>query len=95
MRNSVKSLLVAVVLLTIAILLSMAMTNLLVDEPGATKVLQENGYTYIKITGYRYFMKGQDDAYATGFEAISSSGHPVSGSVTRGLWYKGATIRFD
>lgn len=80
-----KTLLFALCLLTLA-----ACT----DDDTAIRVLQQSGYTQIKITGYRPFMKGEDDTYSTGFEAISPTGAQVSGAVTGGP-FKGNTIRLD
>ena len=60
----------------------------------ARKVLEDQGYTEIRITGWRPFMAGEKESYSTGFEAISPSGKEVSGAVTGGL-FKGSTIRFD
>lgn len=65
-----------------------------VDPQGATKVLQANGYKDIKITGYKWF-NGTQDFYNTGFEATASNGTRMSGNVSRGLFFKGSTIRFD
>jgi hypothetical protein len=64
------------------------------DQAGATRTLLNSGYTNIKITGYRFFMKGKDDVYCTGFEADSPNGNRVTGAVTRG-WFKGNTVRLD
>jgi hypothetical protein len=64
------------------------------DEDGARRVLQQNGYKDITITGYRFGMGGEHDTYVTGFEATSPSGSRVSGAVCSGL-FKGSTIRFD
>lgn len=64
-------------------------------RPDATrKLLEDNGYSNITITGYAFFYAGQDDIFSTGFEAISPSGKPVKGAVTGGL-LKGYTIRFN
>lgn len=49
------------------------------DDDNATRVLQQSGYTQIKITG---------------FEAVSPAGAQVSGAVTGGP-FKGNTIRLD
>lgn len=65
------------------------------DEPGARRTLEGAGYRDITITGYRFFMKGDDDWYCTGFEAIGPSGQRVTGAVTGGFWTKGKTIRMD
>jgi hypothetical protein len=64
------------------------------DAPTAERVLSQNGYRDIKITGYAVFYCGRDDTYSTGFTATSPSGVPVKGAVCSG-WGKGATIRFE
>lgn len=58
------------------------------------RILTENGYTDIELTGYSWFACGQDDAFSTGFVATSPAGKRVEGTVCAG-WFKGATIRFD
>jgi hypothetical protein len=63
-------------------------------ESTARRVLEDNGYTDIKITGYRFMMCGKDDSFSTGFEATSPAKKRVTGAVCEG-WTKGATIRFD
>lgn len=65
-----------------------------VDVEGATRVLQANGFTNIKITGYKWF-NGNHDYYNTAFEATSVNGTRVSGNVSRGILFKGSTIRLD
>ena len=65
-----------------------------VDPEGATKVLKSNGFTDIKITGYKWF-NGTPDFYNTGFEASGPNGLKMSGNVSRGIFFKGSTIRFD
>ena len=65
-----------------------------VDAEGATRTLQANGFKDIKITGYKWF-NGTEDFYNTGFEATGPNGMRMSGNVSRGLLFKGATIRFD
>lgn len=64
------------------------------DEPKALRVLQSNGYTDIKLTGYDPFGCDKHDNFATGFQARSPNGQFVTGVVCSG-WMKGATIRFD
>lgn len=60
----------------------------------AIKVLQDNGYTDIRITGYRWFTCDEKDTFSTGFIAITPTGKQVSGAVCSGF-FKGNTIRFD
>jgi len=61
----------------------------------ATRVLQDAGYSEIKLTGYRWMGCSKDDHYADGFEAKGPTGHHVTGIVCSGLLFKGATIRVD
>lgn len=63
------------------------------EPDAAQKVLEDQGYTHIQITGYRWFTCGED-TFSTGFKAVNPSGHAVSGVVCAG-WMKGNTIRFD
>jgi hypothetical protein len=60
----------------------------------ARKTLQDNGYTHIEITGYRWFICDEKDTFSTGFKAVTPSGKQVSGAVCSGF-LKGNTIRFD
>ena len=68
------------------------------DPEKATKVLEDAGYTDIKITGYRFTGCSDDDNIHTGFEAKSLTGNDVTGTVC-GQWApffpKGSTIRVD
>jgi len=60
------------------------------------KVLRAQGYDKIEITGYRFFAcDHKSDFYHTGFKAVSPYGREVSGTVCKGFWFKGSTIRFD
>lgn len=65
-----------------------------VNENLTRRVLTEQGYTHIEMTGYRWFMSDEADFYSTGFKAKSSNGSNVSGAVSSGP-FKGATIRLD
>lgn len=64
------------------------------DPEGATRVLSAQGFKDIKITGYKWF-NGTKEYYNTGFEATAPNGTKVSGSVTKGFWFKGSTVRMD
>ena len=65
------------------------------SESGAKRTLSAAGYTNIEITGWRPFMKGEDDWSSTGFRATGPGGQIVTGAVTGGLVFKGYTIRTD
>ena len=60
----------------------------------AKALLESQGFTQVEITGYRWLMCSEDDAFSDGFVAISAAGQRVSGAVCRGF-FKGSTIRFD
>lgn len=60
----------------------------------ATRVLEQQGYSDIQITGWRPFMADKNDVFSTGFKAKSPNGSEVTGAVTRGI-FKGSTIRLD
>lgn len=64
------------------------------DPKGATRVLQDQGYTNIEITGWRPFAGSDDDTFHTGFSATSPGGRRVTGVVTSGF-FKGNTVRLD
>jgi hypothetical protein len=65
------------------------------DPPGATKTLEDAGYTNVQTHGHSWFACSKDDTYATSFTATGPTGHPVEGAVCRGFLFKNATIRFN
>lgn len=60
----------------------------------ATQVLEAQGFTEVRTTGYSPFACGKDDTFRTGFKAKSPSGREVEGTVCSGF-LKGSTVRFD
>ncbi len=58
----------------------------------AEKALKAQGYTQIKLTGYKVFACSRSDDYNKGFEATSLAGVRVQGVVCMGI-AKGSTIR--
>ena len=71
------------------------LTNPLWTDPaGATKTLEDAGYTNVKAQGYSWFGCGKGDLYHTEFKANNVNGKQVSGVVCKGV-FKGSTIRFD
>lgn len=79
---------------TVAILLALSLIGCTRPD-SATRVLQDAGYSDIKITGYRWFACGEDDTMHTGFEAKGPTGRRVTGIVCEGLLFKASTIRLD
>lgn len=59
----------------------------------AIKLLNEEGYKNIKITGYRWSGCSQNDSFHTEFEA-TRNGYEVTGVVCSGI-LKSQTIRRD
>jgi len=59
----------------------------------AERVLQNEGYTNIKITGYDFLACSTDDIFHTGFIAMNREGKVIEGTVCSG-WFKGSTIRY-
>lgn len=64
------------------------------DPEGTKRVLRQQNYTDIEITGFRYFTASKGDMYVTGFKAKAPNGETVTGVVTSG-WFKGHTVRLD
>lgn len=65
------------------------------DPDNASRVLREQGYTEIRITGYNMMACSDDDHYHTGFTAKSPNGTQVNGTICAGLLFKNSTIRFE
>lgn len=64
------------------------------DEPRASRVLEEAGYTDIQITGYAWFGCSDGDDYRTGFSAKGPTGKRTTGAVCCGV-VKDCTIRTE
>lgn len=64
------------------------------DPQGAKEVLEAQGFTDIKTTGYKMFMCSEKEVYSTGFVAKNINGKTVEGSVCAGMFFKGSTIRY-
>lgn len=77
-------------LLVTGVLLSSGCTKPVESE----RVLKQNGYKDVEITGYKMFSCSDKDTFSTGFKATSVNGSKVSGTVCSGL-FKGNTIRLD
>jgi hypothetical protein len=78
-----------------AIVLILILLAACTDPKDATRILADQGYTNIQITGYSWFSCSKDDTYRTGFTATAPSGRQVSGTVCAGLLFKNSTIRFE
>ncbi len=97
MNNQAKGIMKSIFFIFLAIVVAVSLVIIApkacTDETTTRRVLEQNGYKNVTITGYRFF-NGTKDTFVTGFEATSPSGNRVSGVVSNGF-LKGATIRFD
>lgn len=64
-----------------------------VNNSDATRILSQQGYTDIRMTGYQWWACSDDDFYHTGFVAKSPANVEVEGCVCSGLLFKNSTIR--
>ena len=81
--------------LIIIILLSCVLFTSCTNPKSAKKVLEQNGYSNVEITGYNFMACSKEDFYHTGFKAKNiASGVFVEGTVCEGFWFKNSTIRF-
>lgn len=76
-----------------ALLLAVAISGC-TDADSARRALENNGFTEIEITGWRWFGCDQKDAFHTGFRALNTNGRQIEGVVCSG-WFKGSTVRYD
>lgn len=65
------------------------------DADNAHRILENNGYSNIQITGYNLFGCSEDDFQHTGFTATGPTGKTVSGTVCSGILFKNSTVRFQ
>lgn len=78
------------------VILSITLGALIVgctNNTEATRILSQQGYTDIRMTGYQWFACSEDDFYHTGFVAKSPANVEVEGCVCSGLLFKNSTIR--
>ena len=75
--------------LSIVVLLFVGCT----DKENAERILRNDGYTDIVITGYDFLGCSKDDFQHTGFVAKKQN-NSVEGTVCSGLLFKNSTIRF-
>ncbi len=65
------------------------------DATNSKRILEDAGYTDVKMHGYDIFNCAKDDAFHDKFTAKAPNGRSVSGAVCAGLLFKGSTIRLD
>ena len=65
------------------------------DKESTEKALLHAGYKPVKIGGYGWFQGSKEDFYKTNFTAVSQNGDTITGCVTKGIFFKGNTIRIN
>ena len=65
-----------------------------VNPSTATRALEAQGLTNVRIEGYSWLGCGKEDSFASNFSAKGANGAVVTGQVCQGL-FKGTTIRLD
>lgn len=65
-----------------------------VNPTTATRALEAQGLTNVRIEGYSWLGCGKEDTFASNFSATGVSGAAVTGQVCQGL-FKGTTVRYD
>jgi len=84
-----------IIIAALVLLIVFAFPNGCTKPDDTIRVLTQQGYTNIEITGWRPFMASEKDTFSTGFRATGPNGvENVTGAVTAG-WFKGYTIRLD
>lgn len=65
-----------------------------VNPEQATRILESQGYTEVRIGGYAFFGCSEHDSFRSKFTATGANGQQVNGVICGGL-LKGYTVRFD
>ena len=87
---TMKRLFTIVVLATAGLLLSSCGVN----PTTATRALEAQGLTNVRIEGYSWLGCGKEDTFASNVSATGVNGVAVTGQVCQGL-FKGTTVRYD
>ncbi|QFR55967.1 hypothetical protein CPT_Muldoon_010 [Serratia phage Muldoon] len=64
------------------------------DATEAKRILKNEGYTDVQMTGYDFFACSEDDMFHTGFVGTNAAGNRVEGTICSGLFFKNSTIRY-
>lgn len=78
----------------IAFILALPLLTACTDDAKAREVLQRQGFTDVRPTGYVWFACSEDDGLHTGFRAKNAQGQEVEGVVCCGLFAKACTVRW-
>jgi len=80
--------------ITTVLMLTIVAFSACTDKKGAKKALERSGYKVITVGGYD-FTTESEDTYQTRFKAVALNGDTVTGTVSKGTFGKGSTIRLD
>jgi len=76
------------------LLLFLLLLTACTDESSVKKYAEIEGWESYKLTGYKAFACSKEDFYHTGFEA-TKNGKTFTGTVCKGIFFRGATLRLD
>ena len=94
MKKTIDYIFTLIVLFLFLLVFTVILPHGCTHPESTVRVLEEQGYTNVQITGWRPLSVDKNDIYSTGFTAISPKGNEVTGVVTSGL-FKGNTVRLD
>ena len=84
----------AIMVIVIIFILSIFILSRCYDESGATKTLNNSGFTNVTIHGRSWFKCSKNGMFSTKFSATGPTGAKVTGAVCGG-WLAGNVIRLD
>ena len=65
-----------------------------VSDGRARRVLDDQGFTDVKLGGDAWWSCGKDDSETRSFTAINARGQRIEGVVCCGVWGKACTVRW-
>jgi hypothetical protein len=79
----------------LAPLLFLFLTACTPSNETSIRVLEDNGFTSVRLGGFAFFGCSEGDSLTMNFEAIGPTGRPVSGVLCCGMVFKSCTVRMD
>lgn len=77
----------------VPLVLAVALSGCFSSPDEARRVLRQEGYTEVEVTGLAPLSCGHGDKMRTGFKAKNIAGNHVEGVVCCGLVFKACTVR--
>jgi hypothetical protein len=77
------------------LLLAIALMGCTPSDETAQRVLEDAGYTAVRLEGFGWWGCAKDDKTNMRFRAHGPTGRQVSGILCWGMFLKGCTVRLD